>query len=82
MHYTTFDRTLWKLNEFDKIGYDEPTKTLMISFLDGETRKYSNVSEEIVFQLVMAVDKDAFYQNHIQNTYPCSPVKINSQSPK
>lgn len=70
MYYTTFDRTRWNINDFETIGYDKETMTLVIEFLSGETRTHTNVPEETVFQFVVSTDKETFYCEQISKQYP------------
>ncbi|KGX93636.1 hypothetical protein N781_10955 [Pontibacillus halophilus JSM 076056 = DSM 19796] len=60
MELTTFSRKLWKLESFEQIGYDRLTETLIIFFLDGRVQEFLHVKENVVFQFVIALNKEQF----------------------
>lgn len=56
------------------IGYDEPTETLEVEFLNGGIYQYYNVPPPIFEQFRLAPSKGQFLYAVIRNAYPFSRV--------
>jgi len=56
------------------IGYDEPTQTLEIEFLNGALYQYYNVPLNMYEQLMQEASKGRFLNAYIKNAYPYSRV--------
>ncbi len=56
------------------IGYDEPSQTLEIEFLNGSIYQYYNVGAAIYEGLMHAPSKGQFLHAEIKNAYPFSRV--------
>lgn len=56
------------------IGYDEPTQTLEIEFLNGSVYQYFNIGPALYEQLMQAPSKGQFLHLYIRNGYPFSRV--------
>ncbi|OZM57799.1 hypothetical protein CIB95_05390 [Lottiidibacillus patelloidae] len=67
MKFTTFNRVLWNLKQFDTIGYDKTTKTLIVKFFSGEEKKFTNISEETIFEFIIAPQKEQFFYDKINS---------------
>lgn len=56
------------------IGYDEPTETLEVEFLNGTVYQYFNVGADLYQQILAAPSKGQFLNTYIRNAYPYSRV--------
>ena len=56
------------------VGYDEPTETLEVEFMNGSIYQYFNVGSELYRQLREAPSKGQFLNAYIRNAYPYSRV--------
>ncbi|WP_243613861.1 KTSC domain-containing protein [Shimia aestuarii] len=56
------------------IGYDEPSQTLEVEFLNGSIYQYYNVPINIYDQLMNDPSKGRFLNTYIKNAYPYSRV--------
>ncbi|GAB2554729.1 KTSC domain-containing protein [Gracilibacillus alcaliphilus] len=67
---TTFDRTLWENIPFDAISYDKDYQLLDIHFVNGKTIRYHSISEAVVFQLIISLEKERMIEQlatHIED---------------
>jgi hypothetical protein len=55
-------------------GYDEPTETLEIEFMNGNIYQYYNVGPALFEQFQAASSKGQFLNAYIRNAYPFSRV--------
>ncbi|TLS38150.1 KTSC domain-containing protein [Pseudalkalibacillus caeni] len=69
MKFTTFNKKMWNLSLFDRIGYDHRLKILRIEFLNGRKVEFDEVNEHTVFHLVVAPNKEKFYYDFIKNVF-------------
>jgi hypothetical protein len=74
LKYTTFNRKLWNLKEFDTIGYDKNYQKLIVKFFNGEQREYQNINERTVFLFTISSRKDEFFQKYISKHYTARVV--------
>mgnify|MGYP001010778631 FL=1 len=56
------------------IGYDEPSQTLEVEFLNGSVYQYYNVPQGLYDQLMQEGSKGRFLNTYIRNAYPYSRV--------
>ena len=56
--------------DIKSIGYDEPTRTLEIEFLDSSIHQYENVPKIAHLALMTAQAKGLHYLTEIKNVYP------------
>jgi len=56
------------------IGYDEPSQTLEVEFLNGSVYQYYNVPQGLYEQLMQEGSKGRFLNTYIKNAYPYSRV--------
>ncbi|WP_163581265.1 KTSC domain-containing protein [Gracilibacillus saliphilus] len=63
---TTFDRNLWQLTTFESISYDKENQVLFIHFLDDTTLQFCSVTEELVFQFILAKNKENFIEKELK----------------
>lgn len=56
------------------IGYDQPTETLEVEFLNSTIYQYFNVPMNMYEQLMQAGSKGKFLNTYIKNAYPYSRV--------
>lgn len=56
------------------IGYDEPSQTLEVEFLNGSIYQYYNVPRNMYESLMQAPSKGLFLNTYIKNQYPYSRV--------
>jgi len=56
------------------IGYDEPTQTLEVEFLNGTIYQYYNFPPHMHEQLMAEGSKGRFLNTYIKNAYPYSRV--------
>jgi hypothetical protein len=68
------DRQLVASSNVVSIGYDEPSATLEIEFLNGAVYQYFNVGSDLHAQLMASPSKGQFMHAYIRNAYPFSRV--------
>lgn len=68
------DRGYVASSNIASIGYDEPTQTLEVEFLNGSVYQYYNVPEALYNQLMQEGSKGRFLNMYIRNSYPYSRV--------
>jgi hypothetical protein len=68
------DRQLVGSTNIASIGYDEPSETLEIEFINGTVYQYYNVGAALFEQLMQAPSKGQFLNTYIKNAYPYSRV--------
>lgn len=56
------------------IGYDEPSQTLEVEFMNGAIYQYYNVAQALYEQFKQAGSKGQFLAYQIKNSYPYSRV--------
>lgn len=56
------------------VGYDAPTETLEVEFLNGSIYQYYNFPENMFDQLMREGSKGKFLNVYIKNAYPYSRV--------
>lgn len=56
------------------IGYDEPSQTLEVEFLNGTIYQYYNVGAVLYAEFMAAPSKGQFLNLYIKNAYPFSRV--------
>lgn len=63
-------RTYVMSTDIKSIGYDEPTRTLEIEFLNYSIHQYQNVPKIAHLALMTAQAKGLHYLTEIKNVYP------------
>ena len=56
------------------VGYDNPTQTLEVEFLNGAIYQYFNVPENMYEKLLLEPSKGRFLNTYIKPLYPYSRV--------
>ena len=56
------------------LGYDQPSQTLEVEFLNGAIYQYYNVPENMYSEMMEASSKGKFLHLYIKNTFPFSRV--------
>ena len=56
------------------LGYDQPSQTLEVEFLNGAIYQYYNVPENMYSEMMKASSKGKFLHLYIKNAYPFSRV--------
>ena len=56
------------------LGYDQPSQTLEVEFLNGVIYQYYNVPENVHSEMMKADSKGKFLHLYIKNAYPFSRV--------
>lgn len=56
------------------LGYDEPSQTLEVEFMNGMIYQYYNVGSALYEELMRAPSKGQFLNFNIRNAYPYSRV--------
>lgn len=56
------------------VGYDEPSQTLEVEFLNGTIYQYYGVPQNVYDQLMQAGSKGRFLNTYIRNAYGYSRV--------
>lgn len=56
------------------VGYDAPTQTLEVEFLNGTIYQYYGVPENMYEQMMNEHSKGRFLNTYIRNQYPYSRV--------
>jgi hypothetical protein len=56
------------------VGYDGPSQTLEVEFLNGMVYQYYNVGTALFEQFMHAPSKGQFLNTYIRNAYPYSRV--------
>ena len=54
----------------ESIGYDEGSRTLVITFKNGSTYEYSGVPRDVYGGLMAASSKGTYFNSHIKGMYP------------
>ena len=67
-------RTYVMSTDIKSIGYDEPTHTLEIEFLDSRIHQYENVPKIAHLALMTAQAKGLHYLTEIKNVYPSKVI--------
>ena len=67
-------RTYVMSTDIKSIGYDEPTRTLEIEFLDSRIYQYANVPKIAHLALMTAQAKGLHYLTEIKNVYPWKAI--------
>jgi KTSC domain len=62
LNVTTFNRSLWNLTSFEKIGYDKDKQLLTVFDLQGGVTEFSQVDEQTVFEFIISTNKEGFIQ--------------------
>ncbi|HEY1473308.1 MAG TPA: KTSC domain-containing protein [Pseudolabrys sp.] len=61
-------------SNISSIGYDEPSETLEVEFVNGSIYQYYNVNAGLFEQFQKAPSKGQFLNAYIRNAYPYSRV--------
>ena len=61
-------------SNISSIGYDEPSQTLEVEFLNGTVYQYYNVPVNMYDQMMVEGSKGKFLNTYIKNAYPYSRV--------
>jgi lysyl-tRNA synthetase class 2 len=56
------------------IRYDNKTRALDVTFMSGETYRYSNVPRDIYVALLDAESKGEFFNNHVKGVFHFAKV--------
>ena len=56
------------------IGYDSPTQTLEVEFVNGSVYQYYNVPEQMHERIMREPSKGRFLNAYIRDSYPHSRV--------
>ena len=75
MRTDCMNRTYVMSTDIKSIGYDEPTRTLEIEFLDSRIRQYENVPRIAHLSLMTAPAKGLHYLTEIKNVYPGKAIR-------
>ncbi|MGP4080492.1 MULTISPECIES: KTSC domain-containing protein [Bacillaceae] len=73
MQFTTFHSEEWNLKTFHTIGYQKDTQTLHVCLHDGSTLEVFDVSEQRLFEFILAPYKEQHLQDHL---LPNHEVKV------
>lgn len=68
------DRNHVASSNIASVGYDEPSQTLEVEFLNGSIYQYYNVPPNMHQELMQAGSKGKFLNTYIKNAYPYSRV--------
>ena len=68
------DRNAVASSNIASVGYDEPSQTLEVEFLNGSIYQYYNVPPNMHQQLMQAGSQGKFLNTYIKNAYPYSRV--------
>ncbi len=68
------DRQAVASSNVASIGYDEPTETLEVEFLNGTIYQYYNVGVDLYQQLMSAPSKGVFLNTYIRSSFAYSKV--------
>ena len=68
------DRSIVQSSTLAAVGYDEPSETLEVEFINGRIYQYFNVSVDLYRGLCQASSKGIFFNTYIRNAYPYSRV--------
>lgn len=56
------------------VGYDAPSETLEVEFVNGSVYQYYNVPQSVYDSLIVAPSPGGFLAYHIKNAFPFSRV--------
>ncbi|MRH43039.1 KTSC domain-containing protein [Aquibacillus halophilus] len=70
MNVARFDRNLWNITSFERVGYDKKDSILTIFFLDGFQIEFAEVDELIVFEFIISTNKEDYIKNVLLSNYP------------
>ncbi|MBN7795869.1 KTSC domain-containing protein [Parahaliea mediterranea] len=68
------DRQYVASSNIASIGYDEPSQTLEVEFLNGTVYQYYNVPLNMYESMMKEGSKGRFLNTYIKNAYPFSRV--------
>ena len=68
------DRNMVASSNVAAIGYDSPTQTLEVEFVNGSVYQYYNVPEQMHKKIMSAPSKGRFLNTYIRDSYPHSRV--------
>lgn len=63
------DRELVASSNVASIGYDEPSQTLEVEFLNGSVYQYYNVTQDVYTNLMQSSSKGGFLHQYIKGAY-------------
>lgn len=69
LRFVKFDPNLSRLISFDTIGYDVRTQLLKVMKFNDEYEAYEDVPEATIFEWLITIDKEAYYQDRIRTYY-------------
>jgi hypothetical protein len=52
-----------------KVGYDEASQTLEITFKDGRVYEFEDVPAKVHFELMTSASKGSYFQDYIRDIY-------------
>lgn len=62
-------RTHVQSTDLESVGYDEPTRTLEIRFLDGSIYQYDDVPQRVYLELMNAPRKGVYFHAKISRAF-------------
>jgi hypothetical protein len=68
------NRQLVSSSNIISIGYDEPTQTLEVEFINGTIYQYYNLGAPVYEEVLCAPSKGQFLNTYIKTAYPYSRV--------
>ena len=63
-----------KSSNIAAIGYDEPTKTLVVLFHNGRSYSYESVEKDVYFELYNADSVGSHFAKNIKPHYTCKQL--------
>ncbi|WLD92183.1 KTSC domain-containing protein [Alkalihalobacillus sp. AL-G] len=74
MRFTTFHSDEWNLKTFHTIGYTKETQTLHVCLHDGTSLELMDVTEQSLFEFILAPYKERYLQEHLLPNHKVSVV--------
>jgi hypothetical protein len=65
MRFTTFHSDEWNLKTFHTIGYRKETQTLHVCLYDGTSLELLEVTEQSLFEFILAPYKERYLQDKL-----------------
>ncbi|MCF6138035.1 KTSC domain-containing protein [Pseudalkalibacillus berkeleyi] len=78
MQFTTFHSEEWNLKTFHTIGYQKDSETLHVCLHGGSTLEVLGVTEQRLFEFILAPYKEQYLQNQLLPNHEVKVVQSKS----
>ncbi|WP_257346188.1 KTSC domain-containing protein [Pseudalkalibacillus decolorationis] len=77
MRFTTFHSDEWNLKTFHTIGYQKDSQTLQVCLHDGTSLELQEVTEQNLFEFILAPYKERYLQEQLLPNHKVNVVQKN-----